>query len=74
VLALSVSHHALTVATELRIVRRQQHQPGHDPGAEVVDHLAVAEIGLDLPVRSHRPEVDDTGVTAGRLDFGCGDI
>src|SRR5262245_3192114 len=74
VLALGVSHHTLTVAAELRVVRRQQHEPGHDPGAEVLDHLAIAEVGLHLPVRSHRPEVDDTGVTAGRLDFGSGDI
>ena len=70
VLTLGVAHDPLAVAPELGVVRRQQHQAGHDPGPEVVDHLAVAEVGLDLPVRRHRAEVDDAGMGAGRLDFG----
>ena len=40
VLALGVADDPLAVAAELRVVGRQQHQAGHDPGPEVVDQLA----------------------------------
>src|SRR5690606_29000552 len=72
VLPLGVAHHPLAVAAELGVVRRQQHEPGHHPSPELLDELAVAEVGLDLPVRRHRPEVDDPGVGAGRLGGGRG--
>ena len=72
VLALGVAHDPLAVAAELRIVGRQQQQPGHDPGPEVVDHLVVAEVGPHLPVGGDRPEVHDLHVAAGRLLLGGG--
>src|SRR5688500_17580995 len=62
VLALRVADDALAVAPELRVVRREEDEPGGDPGPEVVDHLAIAERRPHLPVRRDRPEVHDLGV------------
>src|SRR3954447_273664 len=50
VLALGVAHDSFAVAAELRVVRREQFEPGHDPRPELVDHRAVTEVGVDLPV------------------------
>src|SRR5690606_24296060 len=50
-LALCVAHDALAVAAELRVVARQQHEPGEHAGAELVEHRAVALVAVDLPVR-----------------------
>ena len=55
------------------IVAREQHEPGQHPGPELLDHLAVTEVAVDLPVRRHRPEVDHTGVPDGRLGGWVGD-
>ena len=66
-LALGVADDALAVAAELRVVARQQHEAGEHPGAELVEHRAVAPVAVDLPVRRHRTEVDDAGVGPGRL-------
>ena len=40
-LALGVADDALAVAPELRIVARQQHQPGQHPGPELVEHACA---------------------------------
>ena len=61
-LALGVADDALAVAAELRVVAGQQHQAGQHPGAELLEHRAVALVAVDLPVRRHRAEVDDAGV------------
>ena len=74
VLPLGVADHPLAVATELRIVGREEHQAGEDPAPELVDDLAVAEVGVDLPVGRHRAQVDDPGVGAGRFGGRGGDI
>jgi hypothetical protein len=71
-LALGVTDDPLAVAAELRVVRRQQQEPGEHAGAELVDGVAVAELALDVPVRRHRPEIHDSGVAPGRLDLGLG--
>src|SRR5438477_3494024 len=67
VLPLGVAHHPLPVAAELRIMGRQQHQPGHRPLAELLDDVAVAEVGVDPPVGSDRAQIDDADVPARRL-------
>ena len=41
VLPLGISHDPFPIATELRIVRRQQHQTGQDPSAEIVDEVTI---------------------------------
>src|SRR5581483_3247469 len=66
-LTLRVTGHPFTVPSELRIVRRQQLQPGQGPLAELVDDSPVAEDALDLPVGGQRTEVDDPHVPLGRL-------
>jgi hypothetical protein len=71
VLTLGVAYDPFTVAPELRVVRRQQHQAGHHPGTEVVDHLPIAEVGLHLPMRRHRAQVHDAGMGTGWFDLGC---
>ena len=62
VLALGVARDPLAVAPELRVVRREELQPGDRPLAELVDHAAVAEDAVDLPVGRDRAEVDDLDV------------
>ncbi len=49
-LPLAIAHDALPVAPELRVVAGQQHEPGQDAGAELVEHRAVAPVAVDLPV------------------------
>ena len=66
-LAFRIACHPLAVAAELRIMRGQQHQAGHDPLSEAVDQARVAEVGVNLPVRRNRAEVDDTDMADGRL-------
>src|SRR3954451_8126997 len=68
VLALGVAVDALFVAAELRVVAGQQHQPCQRPRPELVEHLVVAPVAVDLPMRRHRPQVDDPGVRS-RRDF-----
>src|SRR4051794_6279844 len=58
-LPLRVTRDALTVPAELRVVRRQQHEPGVHAIAERVDQTAVAGDPDDLPVGRGRAEVDD---------------
>ena len=73
VLALGVARHPLTVAPELRVVGREELQTGQRALAELVDHAAVAEDPVHLPVGRHRAEVDDLHVPLGRdlfEDFG----
>jgi hypothetical protein len=70
VLALGVADDALAVAPELRVVRREQQQPGEDPLAELLDDVALAELRLHVPVGRDRAEVHDTHVAAWRLRFG----
>src|SRR2546426_1943385 len=67
VLPLGVTHDPLTVTAELRVVRRQEEQPGQRPLAELLDQVALAEFGMHIPVRSGWSEVDDAHVTARRL-------
>ena len=55
---------ALAIASELRIVWRQQLEPSEGTLAEVVDDAAVAEHAVHVPVRRHRPEVDDLDMPA----------
>ena len=62
-LALGVFDDALPVATELRVVRRQQLQASRHTVAEVVDRGPVAEHSLNIPVRRSRTEVHDLHVT-----------
>ena len=69
-LALGVAGDALAVAAELRVVAGQQDEAGEHPGAELVEHRAVAPVAVDLPVRRHRAEVDDPGVGPGWLVDG----
>ena len=59
VLALGVARDPLAVAAELRVVRREQLEPGDGPLAELVDHATVAEDAVDLPVGRDRAEVHD---------------
>ena len=66
VLALGVAGDPLPVAAELRVVRREQLQPGDRALAELVDHAPVAEDAVDLPVGRDRAEVDDLDVTLRR--------
>ena len=68
----SVAHDALPVAAELRVVAGEQHQPGEHPGAELVEHLPLAPVAVDLPVRRHRPVVHDPGV--GSWGLGLGEV
>ena len=70
VLALGVAGHPLPVAAELRVVRRQQHEPGLGPLAELLDDVAVAEVRLDLPVRRDRAEVHHADVAPRRFGRG----
>src|SRR5688572_23634950 len=66
VLALGVAGDALAVATELRVVRREQLQPGDRTLTELVDRAAVAEDAVHVPVRRDGAEVDDLHVTLRR--------
>ena len=56
----------LAVAAELRVVGRQQLQPGDGALAELVDHATITEDAVDLPVRRDRAEVHDLHVALGR--------
>jgi hypothetical protein len=67
VLAFCIAHDALAITTELRIVRREQHQPGERTLSEALDEDPIPELRLDLPVGRDGPEVDDTDVPAWRL-------
>src|ERR1700722_10744636 len=53
VLPLGVAHDPFPVAPELRIMGRQQGQPGDGAIAKRVDDLSITIIGLHLPMRSH---------------------
>ena len=72
VLALGVARDPLAVAAELRVVGRQQLQPGDRALAELVDHATVTEDAVDLPVRARpgrgrRPSRDPAAVPARAL-------
>lgn len=66
-LTLRVAGHPFTVAPELRVVRREQLEPGQGPLPELVDDRPVAEDALNLPVWGQGPEVDDPHVALRRL-------
>jgi hypothetical protein len=66
-LTLRVARHPFAVATELRIVRREELKAGQGSLAELVDDRAVAEDSLHLPVGGEGTEVDDPHVPLGRL-------
>ena len=66
-LTLRVARHPFPVATELRVVGREQLEAGQSPLAELVDDRAVAEDSLHLPMGGQRTEVDDPHVPLGRL-------
>ncbi len=66
-LTLCVTGHPFTVAAELRVVGREELEPGQGPLAELVDDRPVAEDALDLPVRGQGTEVDDPHVALRRL-------
>ena len=67
VLTLGIAVDALAVATELRIVRWEQHQAGMYPITEGLDQTGIAERGSDLPMGGGRAHVDDLHVTNRRL-------
>src|SRR6056297_247230 len=69
-LTLGVANDPLAVAPELRVVARKQHQPREHPGAELVEHLALAPVSVDLPVRRHRTVVHDASVRPRGLGLG----
>src|SRR5262249_44015116 len=69
VLPLGVASHALAVAPELRVVDREQLEPGHRPLPELVDRVLITEDPVDLPMRRDRPGVHDLHVTAWRYLF-----
>ena len=69
-LALGVAVHPLLVPPELGVVRREQHQAGVHPDAEVVDDLLVAVVGADVPVGRDRAQVDDRGMRPRWLRWG----
>ena len=60
-LTFRVTHHPFPISAELRVVRRQQLEAGHDPGAELVDDGPIAEVGVHLPVGCDGAEVDRRG-------------
>jgi hypothetical protein len=66
-LTLRVASDPFPVAAELRVVRREELEPGQGPLAELVDDPPVAEDALDLPVRGQGTEIDDPHVTLRRL-------
>ena len=66
-LTLRVTRHAFAVPAELRVVRREELEPGQRPLTELVDHAPVAEDTLDLPVGGQGTEVDDPHMPLGRL-------
>src|SRR6476469_3229116 len=63
-LPLGVAHDALAVAPELGIVAGQEHQPGHHPRPELLEHGAVAVVAVQLPMRRHRAKVHDAHVSS----------
>src|SRR4029078_11504711 len=63
VLTLGVARDPLPVAAELRVVGREELEPGDCPLPELVDHATVTEDAVDLPVGRDRAEVDDLDVT-----------
>ena len=67
VLTLGITVDALAVATELRIVRWEQHQAGVHTITEGLDHPGIAERGTDLPVGGGRAQVDDLHIADRRL-------
>ena len=59
VLPLGVADDPLAIATELRVVGREKHQPGERTFAERLDDGALAELRFHLPMGRDRSEVDD---------------
>jgi len=77
VLSLGVTVHALAVATELGVVWGKETKARVNAVDEGLDLLFVTEDHAALPVRGHRPEVDDLDVTHwvdDLDDFCCGDL
>jgi hypothetical protein len=68
-LALGVSYDALTIAPELRIVRREQGQPCERSLPEGLNDRLVPEIRLDFPVGGDWSQVNDPCVPPWRLWF-----
>lgn len=70
-LALGIAHHPLTVAPELRVVRRKQRQPSERPVPEGIDDLGLPPGRLDFPVGGDGPQVHDPDVPSrGKLLLG----
>lgn len=69
-LPLGIAGDPLPVTSELRVVGRQELEPGDRPLPELLDDVPVPEDGLDLPVRRQRTEVDDPHVSLRRLRLG----
>jgi hypothetical protein len=67
VLPFGVADDALPIAAELRVMGRQQHQACQRPLTKLLDHAAVPELRLDLPVRCHWTEVHHADMAARRL-------
>jgi hypothetical protein len=67
VLPFRIPDHPLTIASELRVVGGQQHQPSERSLPEVFDDVAVAEIGVDPPMGGDGTEIDDAHMATGRL-------
>jgi hypothetical protein len=70
-LTLGVTHYALAVTAKLRVVTREQHEPGQHAGTELVENRTIAVVEIDLPMGGHGAEIDNTGVGS-RLDVGIG--
>src|SRR5688572_12733171 len=66
VLTLGVAVDPLLVAAELRVVARQQYEACQGAGAELVEHLVIAPVAVDLPMRRHGPQVHDACVRSWR--------
>ena len=67
VLPFGIPDHSFTIPPKLRVMGRQKHQPGESSLPEVFNHVSVAKVGVDPPVRGNRTEINDAHMAARRL-------
>jgi hypothetical protein len=70
ILTFGVAVDALAIATELRVVGRQEAKASVHPVHKRLNLLFVAKDHPALPMRRHGTEIDDLDVTDGVDDFG----